>query len=143
MVEDSFSAGPSDDDPDWVYWLSREEIDVMAGRCYTELRKPARAEPLLASAIARYNHPSVRENSLYLSWLADDYVQLGEIEHAADIATRMAALAARTNSARTDTRLRYIASQLALYRGTPSVAEFFDVYQSAAVPEIPAPRVGD
>jgi hypothetical protein len=34
---------------------------------------------------------------------------LGEIEHAADIATRMAAPAARTNSARTDTRLRFIA----------------------------------
>jgi hypothetical protein len=35
MVEDSFSAGPRDNDPDWVYWLNREEIDVMAGRCYT------------------------------------------------------------------------------------------------------------
>ena len=43
MVEDSFSAGPSDEDPDWLYWLNREEIDVMAGHCYTELRsKPAR-----------------------------------------------------------------------------------------------------
>jgi hypothetical protein len=37
LVEDSFAAGPRDDDPDWVYWLNREEIDVMAGRCYTEL----------------------------------------------------------------------------------------------------------
>jgi hypothetical protein len=115
----------------------------MAGRCYTELRQPARAEAVLTSAMARYGQESVRENSLYLSWLADDYVQLGEIEHAAAIATQMAALAAHTNSARTNARLRYIAGQLAPYRETPSVADFFDVYQSAVAPEIPAPRLAD
>jgi hypothetical protein len=29
---------------------------------------------------------------LYLSWLAEDFVQLGDIDQAADIATSMAAL---------------------------------------------------
>lgn len=43
----------------------------------------------------------------------------------------MAALSARTNSARTDTRLRYIAGQLAPYRDTTSVTDFFDAYQIA------------
>ena len=130
-VEESFTAGANDNDPDWVYWLNREEIDVMAGRCYTELRNPGRAVSLLTGAIARYDQALVRENSLYLSWLAEDYVQLNESDHAAGIATRMAALAARTSSARTDTRLRYIARQLSPYRGTPAVADFFDAYQSA------------
>jgi hypothetical protein len=142
MVEESFAAGPRDNDPDWVYWLNREEIDVMTGRCYTELRKPDRAVSLLTDAIGRYDQARVRENSLYLSWLAEDYVQLGEIEHAADIATRMAALAARTNSARTDTRLRFIAKQLGPYRGTASVADFFDAYQSAH-DDVPASRQPD
>lgn len=137
MVEDSFSSGLKDGDPDWIYWLNREEIDIMAGRCYTELRKPDLAEPLLTGAISRYDQSLVRENSLYLSWLAEDYVQMGEIEHAADIATQMAALSARTNSARTDTRLRYIASQLEPYREAARVTEFFDAYQSAAT-ETPA-----
>ena len=138
LVEESFSAGARDNDPDWVYWLNREEIDVMAGRCYTELGKPDRAERLLTNALSRYNGSLVRENSLYLSWLAEDYVQLGDIEHAADIAVRMAALAARTNSARTDARLRYIARQLAPHKGTPSVTDFFDLYQSAV--DVPLPR---
>jgi len=138
LVEESFSAGARDNDPDWVYWLNREEIDVMAGRCYTELRKPDRAERLLTDALSRYNGSLVRENSLYLSWLAEDYVQLGDIEHAADIAVRMAALAARTNSARTDSRLRYIARQLAPHKGTSSVTDFFDIYQSAV--DVPLPR---
>lgn len=138
QVEENFSAGARDNDPDWVYWLNREEIDVMAGRCYTELRKPDRAERLLTNAMSRYNESLVRENSLYLSWLAEDYVQLGDIDHAADIAVRMAALAARTNSARTDTRLRYIAKQLAPYKRTPSVTDFFDAYQTAV--DVPLPR---
>jgi hypothetical protein len=143
MVEERFSAGPNDQDPDWLYWLNREEVDVMAGRCYTELKQPARAEALLTGAMARYGPEFVRENSLYLSWLAEDYVQLGEIEHAAGIATQIAALAAHTKSARIDARLRYLAGQLAPYRGTASVADFFDAYQSAAALEIPAPRPGD
>jgi hypothetical protein len=130
-VDEAFSGGPGNNDPDWVYWLNREEIDVMAGRCYTELRKPDRAEKLLTDALSRYGPAFVRENSLYLSWLAEDYVQLGEIDHAAGIATQMAALAARTNSARTDTRLRHLASQLGPYGGTPSVADFLDACQSA------------
>lgn len=143
MVEESFSAGRRDDDPDWLYWLNRQEIDVMAGRCYTELGKPAHAESLLTSAMARYDPALVRENSLYLSWLAEDYVQLGEIEHAAGIALQIAALAARTNSARTDTRLRHLAKQLGPYRGVASVAEFFDEYQSVTAREIPSPRRAD
>jgi len=137
LVEDSYSRGPRSDDPDWVYWLNREEIDVMAGRCYTELRKPGRAVSLLTDAISRYDPAHVRENSLYLSWLAEDYVQLDEIEQAARLATDMAALAVRTSSARTDSRLRFIAGQLAPFRETPSVADFFDAYQSASGPSSP------
>ena len=70
-------------------------------------------------------------------------MQLGEIEHAADIATRMAILAGQTNSARTDTRLRFLAGRLEPYRANAGVADFFDAYQSAAASEIPAPRQGD
>ncbi len=42
------------DEPEWVYWLDRKQIDVMAGRCLIELGDPATAEPLLSGAIAAY-----------------------------------------------------------------------------------------
>lgn len=72
----------------------------MAGRCYTELKRPKQGESLLQQAIAKYNHALVRENALYLSWLAEDYIQLGEIDQAAATAikgkhSRPAALAGR------------------------------------------------
>jgi tetratricopeptide (TPR) repeat protein len=128
MVEDEFARGPASGDPDWVYWLNREEVDVMAGRCYTELDRPDRAEPLLRQAIERYNHSLIRENSLYLSWLSEDYVQLNEIAHAAEIAERVAQLSEQANSARTDTRLRHLVDLLKPYKAVPEVSGFLDQY---------------
>ena len=130
QVQEEFNRSRPEDDPDWVYWLNQQEIDVMAGRCYTELGKAKRAEPLLANAIADYDPTFVRENSLYLSWLAEDYIQLSEIDQAVDIATRALILASRTNSARTDERLRHLAKLLKPHKSFPKVAEFLDLYRS-------------
>lgn len=88
--------------------------------------------PGLPDASSAHTLPTRRSSALYLSWLAEDYVQLGEIDHAADIAMRMAALAARTNSARTDARLRYIARRLDPYNAIAGVADFLDVYRTSA-----------
>jgi hypothetical protein len=44
----------------------------MEGRCLTELRQAAEAESVLRNAMDGYDR-AVRENSLYLSWLAEDY----------------------------------------------------------------------
>jgi hypothetical protein len=87
QVEENFDHTKPEDDPDWVYWLNHEEIDVMAGRCFTELKQPGRAEPLLRTATSAYDNALIRENALYLSWLAEDYILLNEIEFAADTAT--------------------------------------------------------
>jgi hypothetical protein len=101
----------------------------MAGRCFTELKQPARAEPLLRSATASYDNALIRENSLYLSWLAEDYILLNEIELAAEIATRVLELGSRANSARTDERLRHLARLLRRYQDVRVVTGFLDQYK--------------
>src|SRR6266487_6886473 len=126
QVEDNFGHAKPEDDPDWVYWLSREEIDVMAGRCYTELKEPGRAEALLRNATSGYDNALVRENSLYLSWLAEDYILLNEIDKAAGIATHVLELGSRANSARTDERLRHLAALLRRYKDVQPVTGFLD-----------------
>ncbi len=128
-VEENFNYSKPEDDPDWVYWLNREEIDVMAGRCYTELRQPARAEPLLRGATSSYDNALIRENSLYLSWLAEDYILLNEIDTAAQIATHVLELGSRANSARTDERLRHLAKLLRRYQDVQTAADFLDQYK--------------
>ena len=130
QVEDNFDHSKPEDDPDWVYWLNREEIDVMAGRCYTELKQPRRAEPLLRAATSQYDSVSIRENALYLSWLAEDYILLDEIDLAAEIAKHVLELGSRVDSARTDERLRHLVGLLRRSQDVSSVASFLDQYKS-------------
>ena len=132
-VEDNFNHAKPDNEPDWVYWLNREEIDVMAGRCYTELNQPGRAEALLRNATSSYDNSLVRENSLYLSWLAEDYILLNEIERAAETATRVLELGSRANSARTEERLRHLAMLLRRYKNVKCAKEFLNQYKEISL----------
>ncbi|MFE9938918.1 helix-turn-helix domain-containing protein [Streptomyces hirsutus] len=71
--------------PDWAAWVDRTELDIMTGRCWTELRRPLRAVPVLTQALARYDDAHARDKALYLSWLADAYLTAGEVEKAAAV----------------------------------------------------------
>jgi hypothetical protein len=133
QATENFDHANPEEDPDWTYWLNREEIDVMAGRCFTELKQPARAEPLLRDATSAYDNALVRENALYLSWLAEDYILLNEIEFAAETATRVLDLASRANSARTDERLRHLARLLGHFKDVPYAADFLNQYKERSL----------
>jgi hypothetical protein len=52
----------------------------------------------------------------------------------------MAILAGRTNSARADTRLRFLAGGLEPYRSNATVADFFEAYGDATVPQPSTPE---
>jgi hypothetical protein len=132
LVEENFGNSKPENDPDWVYWLNREEVDVMAGRCYTELKQPAKAEPLLREAISGYDNTHIRENTLYQSWLAEDYILLNEIDTAAEISSQILESRSRANSARTDERLRHLAKLLRSFKDVQSAAEFLGRYKESA-----------
>lgn len=95
-------------EPEWVYWLNRSEIDVMAGRCLIELGEPTAAEPLLSAAIDGYQTAHVREIALYLSWLAESYARSGNLDAARDTLTRARTAADGVNSARLNARIHEI-----------------------------------
>lgn len=97
-------------EPEWVYWLDRREIDVMAGRCLIELGNPSGAEPLLTNAIRSYNTDHAREVALYLSWLAEAYAKSGLIDAARETLGRAQRIAKVINSARLDLRISQVAS---------------------------------
>lgn len=96
---------PGIDEPGWVYWLDRKEIDVMAGRCLIELGDPVKAEPLLSNAIAAYQADHAREVALYQTWLAESYARTGVIDAARDTIARARKAARGVNSARLDMRI--------------------------------------
>lgn len=102
----------------------------MAGRCFTELGRPLRAEPLLTQGIDTYDATHAREISLYLSWLADAYAQAREIERATEAASKSLNLAVKVNSARVTDRIETIRTHLRPFADTAAVRKFEDLYQS-------------
>jgi transcriptional regulator with XRE-family HTH domain len=134
-VERIFARQNTDDDPSWTYWLNQTEIDLMAGRCLTELKHPAPAIRLLSRAIDEYDDSHARELSLYLSWLAEAHIYAGAIDEAASIAGRALELAAGSSSARSLARIRVLHDLLSPHRAVAAVAEFEDQLLGVQHPE--------
>ncbi|MQA07927.1 MAG: helix-turn-helix domain-containing protein [Pseudonocardiaceae bacterium] len=93
------------EEPEWVYWMDRKEIDVMAGRCLIELSDPVKAEPLLSAAISGYQSDHAREVALYQTWLAESYARAGVFDAAKDTFKSARNSARGVNSARLDQRI--------------------------------------
>ncbi|WP_199199039.1 transcriptional regulator [Amycolatopsis sp. CA-128772] len=87
-------------EPEWVYWVSRGEINVMAGRCLVELGDPIVAAPLLSAAIDRYDHAHAREVALYRTWLAESISRAREIDAARAAFAETRDIASEVTSAR-------------------------------------------
>jgi tetratricopeptide (TPR) repeat protein len=115
-----------DQQPDWVAWVDQTELQIMTGRCWTELRRPLRAVPVLEAALSRYDDAHARDKSLYLSWLADSYLAAGEVEQAAAVAGRALDLATGVASVRPRQRLAPVLRRLGEHEALPSVAEVLD-----------------
>ncbi|MEU1106529.1 XRE family transcriptional regulator [Streptomyces tibetensis] len=115
-----------DRQPDWVAWVDQTELEIMTGRCWTELRRPLRAVPVLEAALSRYDDAHARDKSLYLSWLADSYLTAGEVEQAATITNRALDLCSGVASVRPRQRLAPVLQRLGEHEALPAVAEVLD-----------------
>ncbi|MFG1654369.1 helix-turn-helix domain-containing protein [Micromonospora sp. NPDC049275] len=105
-VDDAYDqCSPGITEPEWVYWLNRAEIDVMAARCHIQLGQPAAAEPLLTRALADYNPDHVREVGLYQTWLAEGYARTGNHDAARHILDQINTSAVDAGSVRLQRRI--------------------------------------
>lgn len=107
--------------PDWVAWVDLTELQIMSGRCWTELNRPLRAVPLLEKALARYDDSHARDKALYFSWLADAYLSGGEVEQAASTVDRALDLGHGVASVRPRQRLAPVLKSLSAHHGVPAV----------------------
>ena len=101
-------------DPPWLYWLDAGELAAMTGRCLAALGRPLRAEPLLASAVARPGRP--RTSAIYGAWLARTYLDLGEAERAYEVASAALLDAIRAGSPRARAALDLVDRRLRVHR---------------------------
>lgn len=122
-VETEYAPRP-DDDPEWAYWLTEDEVRIMAGRCYVELGEAKLAVSLLSAVLDHYDERLTRERALYLSWLAEAQIAVGAIDEAVATATETLGLTAQTSSARSDARMSVLRQRLQPYRRLPAVVSF-------------------
>lgn len=116
--------------PDWVGWVDRDEIQIMTGRCWTELRRPLRAVPVLEHVLAGFDDTRARDKALYLSWLADSYLAASEIEQAAEVTSRALDLSSGVASVRPRERIASVIRQLEPHHRVPAVAAVLDKARS-------------
>ncbi|MFF7310571.1 XRE family transcriptional regulator [Streptomyces sp. NPDC008137] len=112
--------------PDWAAWVDDTELQIMSGRCWTELGRPLRAVPVLEAALAQYNDSHARDKALYLSWLADSYVTAGEVEQAATVTGRALGLSSGVASVRPRERLEPVLLRLGEHQVLPAVADVLE-----------------
>lgn len=113
-------------EPDWVFWVDDRELDIMAGRCWTELHRPLRAVPVLHDVLNRYDDTHARDKALYLTWLASSYLQAHEVEQAAAALGRAFDLAAGVASVRPSARIMAEARRLEPHWRVPEVTALLD-----------------
>lgn len=99
-------------EPEWVYWLDRKEIDVMAGRCLIELGKPAEAEPLISNAVADYTAEHARDVAFYRTWIAESFARTHELDAAGAELARARKVGSNVHSSRLNARIETVARML-------------------------------
>ncbi|MEV5649249.1 hypothetical protein AB0L57_13440 [Nocardia sp. NPDC052254] len=105
-VDDEFDRRrPEDEEPDWTYWLNRDEVDVMRARCAVRLGDAVAAENVLSPVMERYPADRAREAALYRSWLAEAYARSGNAASARTTLDQVRAVAAEAGSIRLEQRV--------------------------------------
>ncbi|AYF77149.1 XRE family transcriptional regulator [Nocardia yunnanensis] len=101
----------SDDSPSWCSWMNPAELDIMAGRVWSVLHRPDRAIPPLQRALADYPDNWARDKALYLTWLADAYLDAGDHMSAVTAAEQAFTLSESVSSVRPLARVRATAQR--------------------------------
>jgi transcriptional regulator with XRE-family HTH domain len=113
--------------PDWAAWVDHTELGIMTGRCWAELGRPLRAVPVLEQALAGFDDTHARDKALYMTWLASAYMAAGEVEQAAQTATRVLTLSAGVASVRPRQKLAPVLGRLAHHCALPEVADVLEL----------------
>ncbi|WP_298797111.1 hypothetical protein [Pseudonocardia sp. 73-21] len=121
-AEDAFAIA-NGQTPGYAAWIDENELAIMTGRCWSELRRPLRAVPVLERALADYSDAHSRDKALYSSWLADSYIDAGEIEQAAEVVQSSLTVMGNTSSVRPRERLAEVAGRLAEHGDLPVVRD--------------------
>jgi hypothetical protein len=118
-----------EEDPPWLYWMSRAEVTAHCGKSLLQLGQTDQAEPLLEEGVELFDASLVRDRQHFLTHLADCRLRPGpkrDLVAAASTASEALELATGLSSARGTKRVRDLCTQLKPHSQEPAVREFLD-----------------
>ncbi|ACU75721.1 putative transcriptional regulator [Catenulispora acidiphila DSM 44928] len=126
-ARDLLDLGPSEDDPDYLYWVTQGEIEMIAGSSALELNDPARAVRCFDAAV-RADYPGdvqyPKSHAIYLARAAEAHLALHDLDAAVVQARHAGRCLGSVDSARSSSTLAGLRRQLSEHRGHPAVRAF-------------------
>lgn len=141
-AERMFAAGPTDDDPDWLYWMSPGELHGQAASCYLDLEDYKRAVDRFQEAIDSYDMYCVRDRAMCLTRRATALVKLGRVEEAYSDAQHAIELGERIDSTRLHDHWRTLDSAFRDHGPANLAADFRERIRDLIRPTVPSPSGG-
>ncbi|MFJ9446434.1 helix-turn-helix domain-containing protein [Kitasatospora sp. NPDC101235] len=119
--------GPQDDEPEFLYWVTTSEVEMIAGSSALDLGDPA--EALRRFEAGMRAHPSVdeefpRSHAIYLARAAEAHLALTDLDAAIATAWQAAACLGSVDSARSSSQLKGLRAKLAPHTAYRPVADF-------------------
>jgi hypothetical protein len=118
-----------DDDPAWLYWLDPASITVSAGNCLLQLGQTEQAAAILHEGLTQLGQSRIRDQQVYITYLADARAQLGkqrDLEAAAGLGLQSLDLAESLNSARGTALLHDLYLRMKPHDTVPAVRDFLE-----------------
>ncbi|MFF2615917.1 helix-turn-helix domain-containing protein [Kitasatospora sp. NPDC058046] len=127
LAHDMLDRGPQDDEPEFLYWVTRSEVEMIAGSCALDLGDPA--EALRRFEAGMRAHPSVdeefpRSHAIYLARAAEAHLVLNDLDAAVAAAWQAAACLGSVDSARSSSQLKGLRVKLAPHAAYRPIADF-------------------
>ncbi|MGH4022349.1 MAG: hypothetical protein ACRDT0_24565, partial [Pseudonocardiaceae bacterium] len=117
------AASPGTWEPDWLYYFDDADPAGQAGACWMDLRQPARARPLLDTALRTIDPSFVRDRTVLHGQSADVYLQDGELDLACEELGSAVDLAHRTGSVLSIATIRQARQAMSRYDHETRVRE--------------------
>lgn len=130
QARDLLAAGPHDDDPPFLYWMTPGEVEMIAGSSALELKDPAQALHYFKAAVAAEYPGDVqypRTHAIYLARAAEAHLGLHELDDAAAQARHAAKCLGSVDSARSSKTLAGLREKLSPHTANAAVREFLQV----------------
>ncbi|NRQ33949.1 transcriptional regulator [Nonomuraea sp. NN258] len=129
-ARDLLDAGPHDDDPSYLYWVDRGEVEMIAGSSALELgdhREALRGFDAAIDANYAGDEQYPRTHAIYLARAADAHLALGDFDQAVTVAEHAVRCLGGVDSARSTATMDDLRGKLTEHRHVRVVGEFLEL----------------